>query len=69
MDSAYLSSFFIWGAIAVCVSQSAIFSGMNLAVFSSRGDIIDRDSVLIWGDKEKRVITGADILGRLLHGI
>lgn len=35
----------------------------------SRGDIIDRDIVLIWGNKEKRVITGADILGRLLHGI
>ena len=34
-----------------------------------RDDIIDRDVVLIWGGKEKRVITGADILGRLLKGI
>jgi hypothetical protein len=34
-----------------------------------RDDIIDRDVVLIWGRKEKRVITGADILGRLLKGI
>ncbi len=34
-----------------------------------RDDIIDRDVVLIWGKEEKRVITGADILGRLLKGI
>lgn len=31
-------------------------------------DVVDRDVVLIWGD-EKRIITGADILGRLLSGI
>ncbi len=31
-------------------------------------DVIDNDIILIWGD-EKRVITGADILGRLLRGI
>jgi hypothetical protein len=29
---------------------------------------IDRDVVLVWGEK-KRIITGADILGRLLQGI
>ena len=34
-----------------------------------RDDIIDQDVVLIWGREEKRVITGADILGRLLKGI
>ena len=34
MDSSYLSSMAAWIAIAVCISQSAIFSGMNLAVFS-----------------------------------
>ena len=34
-----------------------------------KGDnVIDRDVVLLWTD-EKRVITGADILGRLLEGI
>ncbi len=34
-----------------------------------RGDnVIDRDVVLLWTD-HKRVITGADILGRLLEGI
>lgn len=31
--------------------------------------IIDRDIILIWTDRVKRVITGADILGRLLKGI
>ena len=31
--------------------------------------IIDRDIILIWTDQVKRVITGADILGRLLIGI
>jgi hypothetical protein len=32
-------------------------------------DVIDRDIILVWGKEEKRVITGADILGRLLMGI
>jgi len=31
-------------------------------------DVIDQDIVLFWGE-QKRVITGADILGRLLRGI
>jgi metal transporter CNNM len=30
--------------------------------------VIDADVILVWG-AEKRVITGADILGRLLRGI
>ncbi|MFD2205598.1 DUF21 domain-containing protein [Kiloniella antarctica] len=31
-------------------------------------DVVDRDVVLIWGE-DRRIITGADILGRLLSGI
>lgn len=31
-------------------------------------DVIDHDLILLWG-KERRIITGADILGRLLRGI
>jgi metal transporter CNNM len=31
-------------------------------------DVIDNDILLVWG-KEKRIITGADLLGRLLRGI
>lgn len=34
----------------------------------SEDDVIDKDIILLWG-REKRVITGADILGRLLRGI
>ncbi len=34
----------------------------------SGDDVIDEDIILYWGD-EKRVITGSDILGRLLRGI
>lgn len=34
----------------------------------SDDDVIDEDIILFWG-KEKRVITGSDILGRLLRGI
>ncbi|MDR4493044.1 MAG: DUF21 domain-containing protein [Nitrospirales bacterium] len=32
-------------------------------------DVIDHDLVLIWTPDHKRIITGADILGRLLRGI
>ena len=31
-------------------------------------DVIDDDLILLWGD-QRRVITGADLLGRLLRGI
>ena len=34
----------------------------------SEDDVIDNDLILCW-DKKRRVITGADILGRLLRGI
>jgi len=35
---------------------------------SSEDDVVDHDLILYW-NKEKRIITGADILGRLLRGI
>jgi hypothetical protein len=31
-------------------------------------DVIDNDLILVWGE-QKRIITGSDILGRLLRGI
>lgn len=31
--------------------------------------VIDHDIILVWSDTERRIITGADILGRLLKGI
>ncbi|TRY31067.1 DUF21 domain-containing protein [Aliiglaciecola sp. M165] len=35
----------------------------------SSTDVLNHDLVLVWTDLEKRVITGADVLGRLLKGI
>jgi hypothetical protein len=31
-------------------------------------DVIDNDLILVWGS-QKRIITGSDLLGRLLRGI
>ena len=31
-------------------------------------DVIDNDLILVWGT-QRRIITGADLLGRLLRGI
>jgi hypothetical protein len=36
---------------------------------SSADDVVDHDIILVWGAEKKRIITGADILGRLLRGI
>ena len=35
----------------------------------SDDDVIDEDIILYWGEADKRIITGSDILGRLLRGI
>jgi metal transporter CNNM len=32
-------------------------------------DVIDRDLLLVWTPEERRIITGSDLLGRLLRGI
>lgn len=32
-------------------------------------DVIDHDIIVVWTEEQRRVITGADILGRLLRGI
>ena len=47
--------------------------GSVLPLFRARpgwkeGEVVDRDIILLW-DGDRRVITGADILGRLLRGI
>jgi metal transporter CNNM len=43
----------------------------NLTVHPEKSgdDVIDRDIILLWTPLEKRIITGSDILGRLLRGI
>ncbi len=35
---------------------------------SREDDVIDKDTIIFWG-KQKRIITGSDILGRLMRGI
>ncbi|PTN12267.1 DUF21 domain-containing protein [Nitrosomonas aestuarii] len=45
-----------------------ILSRLQVNPNSMVDDVVDDDLILIWSD-EKRVITGADILGRLLRGI
>ncbi|UCH62047.1 MAG: DUF21 domain-containing protein [Fidelibacterota bacterium] len=44
---------------------------LQLKVYPDRpgDDVIDRDIILVWAGDVKRVITGADILGRLMRGI
>ena len=32
-------------------------------------DVVDEDIILFWSDEQKRIITGSDVLGRLLRGI
>jgi hypothetical protein len=36
---------------------------------NSSDDVLDDDVILVWVEGDRRVITGADILGRLLRGI
>lgn len=46
-----------------------VISQLKVYARDSSDDVIDDDLILVWGENEKRVITGADILGRLMHGI
>jgi len=32
-------------------------------------DVVDHDLILVWTPQERRIVTGADLLGRLLRGI
>lgn len=36
---------------------------------TAEDDVIDNDVVLVWSEEKKVIITGADILGRLMRGI
>ena len=45
-----------------------VMSRLRVDTHSEADDVIDNDLILLWSD-EKRVITGSDILGRLLRGI
>lgn len=43
----------------------------RLKVYPERlgDDVVDEDIILFWGDEQRRIITGSDVLGRLLRGI
>lgn len=45
-----------------------VLSGLRVYPESEGDDVVDNDLILLWS-KERRIITGADILGRLLRGI
>jgi CBS domain containing-hemolysin-like protein len=36
---------------------------------NDKGEIIDQDVIIYWTDDEKRIMTGSDILARLLRGV
>lgn len=46
----------------------AALEALHRNVESSPKDVIDSDVVLLWG-QERRILTGADLFGRLLRGI
>lgn len=45
-----------------------VLPGLHVDAEHTEDDVIDKDIILIWGE-DRRIITGADILGRLLRGI
>ena len=45
-----------------------VIGNMKVKPEHPEDDVIDHDLILVWG-KQKRIITGADLLGRLLRGI
>jgi metal transporter CNNM len=45
-----------------------VMGRMKVKPKHSEDDVIDNDLILVWG-AQKRIITGADLLGRLLRGI
>jgi len=50
------------------VTLGDVLSGLEVESEHKEDDVIDKDIILIWGEN-RRIITGADILGRLLRGI
>jgi hypothetical protein len=46
----------------------SVIGRMKVKPEHSEDDVVDNDLILVWGE-QKRIITGADLLGRLLRGI
>jgi len=45
-----------------------VISLLKVKPAHSQDDVVDHDVILFWGE-DKRIITGSDVLGRLLRGI
>lgn len=50
------------------VAIGDVLSKLKVEALHNDDDVVDRDLILLWS-KNRRIITGADILGRLLRGI
>lgn len=46
-----------------------VLGRMKVTPEHAEDDVIDNDLILLWTPRERRIITGADLLGRLLRGI
>ncbi|GJM22974.1 MAG: HlyC/CorC family transporter [Planctomycetota bacterium] len=46
-----------------------ILNKLKVRQQNAEDDVIDEDLILVWTDKHRRVVTGADLLGFLLRGI
>lgn len=58
--------------IVVTNSEAMLDSVLTELVVETEGPddrLIDREVILYWGENTKRIITGPDLLGRLLNGI
>jgi metal transporter CNNM len=45
-----------------------VIGRMKVVQQSPNDDVIEHDMILVWGP-QRRIITGSDLLGRLLRGI
>jgi hypothetical protein len=50
-------------------SVDEILPKLDVEAEGQEDRVIDREVVLYWGERRKRILTGVDLLGRLLHGI
>ena len=46
-----------------------VIQQLKTSTAAPHDDVVDHDIILVWTEDVKRVITGADLLGRLRRGI
>jgi hypothetical protein len=51
----------------IFIAKRLFVQSPNLGAWDA-DDVIDNDLILVWGS-QRRIITGSDLLGRLLRGI